>query len=360
MSILKYFSVILVGLTATVCQAEIAIEVPTPEKPFENPSVSSNATPSEVELKVEPLRLAIDLVDGSHIIGVPSIKSVPVQTSYAKIVIPLTQIMGIKIQDDHETASIDLVNGDKLKGVLDLKPMKLMAIFGKASIGIKHVTTIEVLLGGDVDSLLRKGLVLYYSFDTDKEGKVFDQSGKDNHGDVVNAQHVPDRKCGRALEFNGSTSRITVKDSESLRVQQHTLSVWVKATDPSIGQRRIILSKEKHGAAGGYYLAYTGDTVIYKLMEGGRSARGYHNTYKTIELDPRQWYHFVGTFDGKTRRLYVNGKEVESVTEPMDLFHDDTPITIGTGWKGLIDEVIILDRCLTAAEVRRLYTSSKH
>ena len=89
MSILKYFSVILVGITATVCQAEITIEVPTPEKPFANPSVPSNATPSEVELKVKPLRLAMDLVDGSHIIGVPEIKSITVQTSYAKMDIPL-------------------------------------------------------------------------------------------------------------------------------------------------------------------------------------------------------------------------------------------------------------------------------
>lgn len=36
--------------------------------------------------KAEPqLRLEVDLVDGSHIIGVPGIESVPVQTSYAKM-----------------------------------------------------------------------------------------------------------------------------------------------------------------------------------------------------------------------------------------------------------------------------------
>ena len=125
MSILKYLSVILVGITATVCQAEITIEVPTPEEPFANPSVPSNATPSEVELKAAPLRLAIDLVDGSRIIGVPKIKSIPVQTSYAKMDIPLEQITSIHIRDDHEMASIDLLNGDKLKGVLDLKPLEL-------------------------------------------------------------------------------------------------------------------------------------------------------------------------------------------------------------------------------------------
>ena len=46
------------------------------------------------EDKAEPqLRLALDLVDGSHIIGLPSIDSVPVQTSYAKMDIPLKQLI---------------------------------------------------------------------------------------------------------------------------------------------------------------------------------------------------------------------------------------------------------------------------
>jgi hypothetical protein len=133
-----------VGIAATVCQAEITIEVPTPGKPFAHPSVPSNATPSEVELKVKPLRLAVDLVDGSHVIGVPRIKSIPVQTSYAKMDIPLTQIQSIKIEDDHEIASFELQNGDKLKGVLDLQPLELETIFGKVSIGIEHVQSLWI------------------------------------------------------------------------------------------------------------------------------------------------------------------------------------------------------------------------
>ena len=42
-------------------------------------------------------RLELNLVDGSHIIGVSSIESVPVRTSYAKLNLPLQQIRTIKI-----------------------------------------------------------------------------------------------------------------------------------------------------------------------------------------------------------------------------------------------------------------------
>jgi hypothetical protein len=148
MSIFKYFSIILVGLAATVSQAEIAITVPPPDEQLERPSAPSDAIPSEVELKVEPLRLALDLVDGSHIIGVPSIKSVPFQTSYAKIDIPLEKIVSIKIKDDHETTSFELQNGDTLTGILNLKPMELETIFGRVSIGTEHVRALRVIKDG--------------------------------------------------------------------------------------------------------------------------------------------------------------------------------------------------------------------
>ena len=53
------------------------------------------------QAKTEPeLRLSLDLVDGSRVIGVPSIKSVPVQTPYATMDIALKQIKSIKIEDD--------------------------------------------------------------------------------------------------------------------------------------------------------------------------------------------------------------------------------------------------------------------
>jgi hypothetical protein len=68
--------------------------------------------------------LTLDLVDGSRVIGAPSIKSVPVQTPYATMDIALEQIKSIKIEDDHEAAAFELQNGDKLKGVFNLGPLE--------------------------------------------------------------------------------------------------------------------------------------------------------------------------------------------------------------------------------------------
>ena len=66
----------------------------------------------------EVLNVVLDLSDGSRLIGTPSLATVPVQTSYAKMDVPLTQIKALKIGDDHETVTLNLRNGDTLTGLI--------------------------------------------------------------------------------------------------------------------------------------------------------------------------------------------------------------------------------------------------
>jgi hypothetical protein len=91
------------------------------------------------------IRLELDLVDGSHIIGVPKMESVPVQTSYAKMDIALKQIRSIAMAKDHENGTLALRNGDNLKGVVALGPVSLDTLFGNVKVGIEHVNRITVV-----------------------------------------------------------------------------------------------------------------------------------------------------------------------------------------------------------------------
>jgi hypothetical protein len=96
----------------------------------------------------EQLKLTLTLADGSRLIGTPDIKSVPIQTLYARIDITLAQIRAIEMAEDHETASVDLINGDKLTGVIDLAAIELETLFGNTSVGIEHIESFRVIMGG--------------------------------------------------------------------------------------------------------------------------------------------------------------------------------------------------------------------
>ncbi|HEX4826102.1 MAG TPA: LamG-like jellyroll fold domain-containing protein [Candidatus Polarisedimenticolaceae bacterium] len=75
---------------------------------------------------------------------------------------------------------------------------------------------------------------------------------------------------------------------------------------------------------------------------------------------PDRWQFVVGTYDGTTGTLYVDGSPVASdaFTAPGAV---SLPVYIGqyvgggSNWRGQIDEVQIWNRALTAAEVRDLY-----
>jgi hypothetical protein len=107
-----------------------------------------SAARADLAKEASALRLEVDLVDGSRLIGAPGIATVPVQTSYAKMDVPLTQIKALKIGEDHETVTLNLRNGDTLTGVISLKPIELKTVFGTASIGIEHIQQFRVTLGG--------------------------------------------------------------------------------------------------------------------------------------------------------------------------------------------------------------------
>jgi len=98
----------------------------------------------------KPLRLEINLVDGSRVMGGPAIESIPMETSYARMNVPLKNISAIRIDEDHKTASIDLKNTDRMKGVVDLGSIGLETIFGKVAVNIGHIREIRVVAGGGI------------------------------------------------------------------------------------------------------------------------------------------------------------------------------------------------------------------
>jgi hypothetical protein len=91
-------------------------------------------------------------------------------------------------------------------------------------------------------------------------------------------------------------------------------------------------------------------------------------TYQ-IQLNPvypvytTNWYHIVGTFDGYTARLYVNGTEAGNASLPAGYNYKPNltlPLTIGgridsRGYQGYVDEIAIYNTLLSATDVQNHY-----
>ncbi|MCX6996550.1 MAG: hypothetical protein NTV49_05580 [Kiritimatiellaeota bacterium] len=90
------------------------------------------------------LQLAVDLTDGSHLIGTSSVRSLQVQTEYTTLDLPLNKTDSLTKEAKAPTVVLVLQNGDKLTGMLLIKSIDLSGTFGKVSILIEHIVKMTV------------------------------------------------------------------------------------------------------------------------------------------------------------------------------------------------------------------------
>jgi len=197
------------------------------------------------------------------------------------------------------------------------------------------------------------GLVAAYGFNEGIGVQVTDGSGQANTGTISSATWTAAGRFGAALSFNGTSSWVTVADANSLDLTNGmTIEAWVNPA-ASTGWRTVVLKE----SAGG--LAY----ALYAANNASRPA-GYVHTSSdvglngTADLPLNAWTHLALTFDGATMGMFVNGVQVASGAVPGASAVTSSPLRIGGNsvwgeyFRGLIDEVRIYNRPLTAAEIQ--------
>lgn len=325
------------------------------------------------------LRIEVNLADGSRVIGTPTIESVPVQTVYAKMSIPLKQMVTIKMDNNHETAAIDLQNGDKLKGVVTFEPINLETVFGKVSVGVEHIKEIRVMLGGGpLAEGAYDGLVLHYSFDRDEGAKVADQSGQGSDGYWVGDPMYGPGVKGKAARFRSKDTYI-VSSSPRLNMngwKEATVSVWVRIEEHTTYGHVINRGPLSTDQPGAFELA-VGQVYGNGNLGFRRSPTQSVVEYKSVEanLSLHRWHHLAMTYDGTALRYYIDGqleRYVPASERNVPIWDGrDTKLVIGSlsrlpyiDWgdmflNGLVDEVYIFNRALRGDEVKQIWDAQK-
>jgi YD repeat-containing protein len=197
------------------------------------------------------------------------------------------------------------------------------------------------------------GLVAAYGFNEGSGVQVTDASGQGNTGTISSATWNSAGKFGAALSFDGTTSWVTVADAASLDLTTGmTIEAWVNPS-AGTGWRTVVLKEDSAG------LAYS----LYSANNASRPA-GYVHTTGDIGVNGTSaaalntWTHLAVTFDGATLRLFANGVQVSTLAVGAAAIATNGALRIGGNsvwgeyFKGLIDEVRIYNRALSAAEIQ--------
>ncbi|TSC55221.1 MAG: hypothetical protein LiPW30_687 [Parcubacteria group bacterium LiPW_30] len=198
----------------------------------------------------------------------------------------------------------------------------------------------------------KNGLVGYWAFNEGVGTKTGDASGKGINGTVANTTWSSGR-FGKALYFNGTDSIVSAPYNSALDLTNNiTMSVWYKK-DVGSGTNKWLLHKA------------TVNTSYAMFIEGGLKMRLEHPSMQDcLVTEPSEgvWHHAVSTYDGANMKVYVDGvlKNTCAATGNINLTGGGIEIGMFSSpgyypFKGLIDEVRIYNRALTASEILDLY-----
>ena len=182
--------------------------------------------------------------------------------------------------------------------------------------------------------------------------------------DATLAQFDPALFNTYSVNFDGTNDYMDLGTSSSLNPSSAlTISAWIYINGSGTGSLPTIYnsSKTSNGISGGIALAYTSNKIRFYLDTTGSSGWVYAESNSTISTG--QWYHLVGTWDGSTVTLYVDGTaQSKTVSASTIGYNTGSPAYIGrystNYFQGLIDEVALFDSALSSTDRAALRDTS--
>jgi hypothetical protein len=189
-----------------------------------------------------------------------------------------------------------------------------------------------------------------------------DQTGAGNTGTYLGtvALRQPSLLSGdanTAAGFGGAGS-VRMPTASAFNVTSaFSLEAWIKPTAlPATGAFASILTK-----AESYSLQFNGPRLEFTVIQSGTRRR---LQAPVGAVAAGGVYHVVGTFDGATQRLYVNGAQVASAALTGAATVTTNPLYVAAWnstterFNGVVDEPALYARTLSAAQVRSHYDAA--
>lgn len=189
----------------------------------------------------------------------------------------------------------------------------------------------------------------------------FDLSGRGNNFTLVGSPTV----SGGTVQFSGA-NYASAGDNDNLDPQYSTVEVYTKGnsstTPPHV--TNIIGKGSWNTAYGVWFLAYSSGTRLTFVQ--GLSTWGLGPYSAAPPFDPGVWHQIVGTADGSTVKLYIDGSLFSTVSTnigPRAL--NDFAVEIARSsyvnnyYAGQVGVVRMYDRGLSAAEVKQNFDATR-
>jgi len=212
----------------------------------------------------------------------------------------------------------------------------------------------------DFDRIFDSNVIAQYNF----EENVLDSSGNGHHGKEAAGVTYVEGISGQAASFKGK-QKINVDSFRNFDWgSTFSVSVWFKRTGEWSNYQGIV--------SNGFYSTGSWELRMGREMSGQMLGGGVNTAdspetwnYVNIQATPNQWHHIVMTYDGDILNYYLDNvrQDGDQTCCHGDILINDTPLTIGQAgvgsskdwFYGLVDELTIFNKVLTAADIGTIY-----
>jgi hypothetical protein len=210
---------------------------------------------------------------------------------------------------------------------------------------------------------LSSGLFAAYLLNEGGGLTTYDSAGT-NYGSLTAAPTWGVANFGTGLTFNGSTQYVALNPITAGLSSNVSFCAWVNPATRVNSVQGIVVSEVASYSNYYIYLGCAGGSLApeFAIYDGTHNPFAVSSTVMSVG----NWTHIVGVRDKAAGQLllYQNGVLVTTVTDTATVTPTYSAFNIGgqvnvvnRKFPGIIDNVLIYSRALTASEVQLLYTA---
>ena len=234
-----------------------------------------------------------------------------------------------------------------------------------------------------------KKLVAYLTLNEGKGSRTRDRSsaGRRNDGELSGGAKWTDKgKEGSAIAFDGKNDLVKLKDSADINqeiYQERTISLWFRADETDISSNKQVIYEEGGSGRGLNIYLHEGELYAGAWNRDSKQSNWQGTWLQTgrdqaakVKISAGKWHHVDLVLEGGSKvgqnalRGYIDGQKfgsgagsqlwshggnigIGSVNDGTR-FHDGITPKSGSGFAGIIDEVMIFNDALSGSEVQSL------
>jgi hypothetical protein len=221
--------------------------------------------------------------------------------------------------------------------------------------GSEESNKVEVKIS---DALLN-GLVGWWKFDETSGTVAYDSSGNGNNGNLTGGPTWVTGKIDGALSFDGLDDYVSIPATADLDLVNLNISAWINTSN--YRQNGFIFEKTSNGQVNSQYnlfLEHSSNSLRWRTTP---VSGNYHESRLATNI-LTSWNFLSASYDGITKKIFLNGNLSKSDSFSGTIVQNPNGISLigkhppaNYFFNGLIDDVRIYDRALSAEEVQALY-----